>query len=72
MKNLEHKPQSINECQLYINSLYGEVNEVRSIEYIYTYLFRNGAYLSRVIGEKGNAKKILLKPFLGFLHCHQN
>jgi hypothetical protein len=63
MKSLEHKPQSINEYQLYVNSLYGEVNDARSIEYIYAYLFRNGAYLSRVIGEKGDSKKNFIKTF---------
>lgn len=63
MKNLEVKPKSIKEFQSYIETLYGEVNDARSIEYIYTYLFRNGAYLSRVIGEKVESKSNFIKTF---------
>jgi len=63
MKSLETKPKSIKEFQSYIHNLYGEKNSARSIEYIYTYLFRNGAYLSRVIGEKTESKGNFVKTF---------
>lgn len=63
MKNLESKPSSINDFQTYIASLYSEVNEHHSTEYIFSYLFRNAAYLSRVIGEKGNPKVNFIKTY---------
>lgn len=63
MKNLSSKPSSIKEFQAYINDVYGAKNEGRSTEYIYAYLFRNAAYLSRVIGEKGNPRTNFIKSF---------
>lgn len=63
MRNLESKPSSIKEFQQYIATLYGNVNASYSVEYIYSYLFRNAAYLSRVIGEKGEPKDNFIKTF---------
>lgn len=63
MKNLEPKPSSIKELQGYISNLYGEVNERHSMEYVFSYLFRNAAYLSRVIGEKGESKGNFVKTY---------
>ena len=63
MKNLDKKPSSIREFQDYINALYGNVNESHSVEYIYSYLFRNAAYLSRMIGEKKDSKEKFIKTF---------
>ena len=39
MKSMKCKPNSIKELQNYIESLYGDVNEAHSIDYIYAYLF---------------------------------
>jgi len=63
MKGLTTKPVGIEEFQKYINNLYGEANNKRSLEYLYSYLFRNAAYLSRVIGEKGESKVNFIKTF---------
>lgn len=63
MKGLEQKPSSIKEFQDYIETVYGDVNNNRSIDYIYAYLFRNGSYLSRVIGEKGEPKTNFIKTY---------
>ena|SRR5690554_3166589 len=63
MKNLDPKPSTIKEFQGYIASLYGEVNEHHSMEYVFSYLFRNAAYLSRVIGEKSESKDNFIKTY---------
>ncbi|VEE14821.1 nucleoside triphosphate pyrophosphohydrolase family protein [Ectopseudomonas mendocina] len=63
MKSLEVKPSSIKEYQDYISNLYGEVNDRHSMEYVFSYLFRNAAYLSRVIGEKGESKDNFIKTY---------
>lgn len=63
MKNFDLKPASIKEIQDYLQILYGTANKSRSLEYIYAYLFRNTAYLSRVIGENGKPKFNFIKTY---------
>lgn len=47
MKNLEIKPSSIRDFQEYLKTLYEDKNSERTIEYLFSYLFRNVSYLSR-------------------------
>ena len=63
MKRREEKPYSISQFQNYISNLYRDVNEPRPIEYLYSYLFRTSAYLSRIIGEQKDAKEHFIKVF---------
>lgn len=63
MKNIEPKPSSVKEIQSYLASVYDEVNERHSMEYVFSYLYRNAAYLSRVIGEKGEPKNNFVKTY---------
>ncbi|QZD73813.1 hypothetical protein [Pseudomonas sp. 3-2] len=46
-----------------INEIYGNVNEERDFEYIYSYLCRNCSYLSRSILRDGNSKLFFAKSF---------
>lgn len=61
MKNLKEKPKSIGQFQSYLGDLYEEANKEREIEYLYSYLFRNASYLSRIIGEKKEPKINFIK-----------
>lgn len=63
MKSLSEKPSSIGSFQSYIDLVYGEVNQAKSIDYVFSYLFRSSAYLSRVVGEKGEPKTNFIKTF---------
>lgn len=58
MKKMKVKPESIDEFQDYLENLYEDANENKSAEYLFSYLFRNMAYLSRVIGEDNGDSKI--------------
>lgn len=61
MKNLQIKPSSIQDVQRYLVGLYGNKNESRSIDYLYSYLFRNASYLTRVIKRSGDPKDNFVK-----------
>lgn len=52
---------SLEDFQANLNYIYGEKNKDRSFEYIYSYLSRNSAYLSRSVLREGKVEEFYVK-----------
>ena len=61
MKSLKVKPKTVSEFQKYLKDLYGEANNTRDFEYVFSYLFRNASYLSRAMPRNNDCVQNFVK-----------